>query len=284
MGCSSLVNTASDCDAREVPITTKPLLNSLLEKDKFSISFLLNWKDPHKHITDKFEGTAGILDDTDFPNGGNRAASTLKGALRHKDGGLHVTEHRPVYTSPAMLSDLPNNTSTFAPPYDFNDLSSGFFFPFYTGVSEDPTQQSEDVAGFACIFDIGIPTRDIAAELVDSLAAFSISSSTSAQSDSASDTSLAAVMALIEGSNIHSLLGLYFLHFNRHSPVIHRGTFDFEQAASPPDIRHGFGRRPLLIRYRACRSSFKIAEFCGRLCVLRPTVSKASGRYCADWR
>ncbi|KIM93899.1 hypothetical protein OIDMADRAFT_184602 [Oidiodendron maius Zn] len=49
----------------------------------------------------------------------------------------------------------------------------------------------------------------------------------------AKQTRLSASMALLTPSDIERYIGLYFHHWNRHSPLIHPGTFDAAKVALP---------------------------------------------------
>ncbi|KAJ9622519.1 hypothetical protein H2204_011532 [Knufia peltigerae] len=83
------------------------------------------------------------------------------------------------------------------------------------------SQQAE--IEFAVTFDL--TGRDLPAEFAESLTKLTLSLPRD-HPEHAPSINLALGMTMLTQSNIERFLGLYFRHWNRHSPVVHRRTFD----------------------------------------------------------
>jgi hypothetical protein len=102
----------------------------------------------------------------------------------------------------------------------------------------DRRQDQEPISGLTEQMDSPYPLnnrvmhRDLSAEFADDLTALTLSLPHN-HPEHAPSLSLALGMSTLSSSNISRFLLLYFHHWNRHSPIVHPGTFDVANATLP---------------------------------------------------
>ena len=101
----------------------------------------------------------------------------------------------------------------------------------------DRSEYQDDMV-VATVQDDGYPSsgtfvdRDLPAEFADHLTALTLALPRS-HPEHAPNINLALGMSTLTPANIRKFLRLYFHHWNRHSPVVHPGTFEVYKAPLP---------------------------------------------------
>lgn len=129
------------------------------------------------------------------------------------------------------MPEFPNLPSTL------DELFPDYFFPIRDFVSaklknasdyaSDETALFEDVT-----FDLYSSRNRLTNELIDHLTAVSLSFPKD-HPQSSPNTSLAKGTALFSRSSMDTLIEIYFSQWHRHSPIIHRATFDANKVSLP---------------------------------------------------
>ena len=208
---------------------------------KISIPFLLNWINPHCGLADTFERSSDLIVDVDSAQVddelGEVETSANDGELCSSlnfDGALKMLQEG--YLPPFPMSDdLPLDVAlgvdadmSFSPIYELgisDRFSPGIFLPLHE------TQRSTRVMVPASKAETGshvtydLTGRDLQAELAEHLTNLTLSLPRG-HLERAPSINLALGMTKFTQANIERFLWLYFHHWNRHSPVVHRGTFD----------------------------------------------------------
>lgn len=191
-------------------------------------SFLLNYIDPKvRSVTDTFGYTAGSpLDDP----GDSGTESAGVGRMSSLSFAYH----------PVMLQSTPfdaNEVPNILQPVSSNDqqLLEYFFLDQNasgTQLDLDPYLEGEQpwfMEPIAASWNVNNRLTD---DLMYHLHEF-CSTLPAGHPEANPDRNLTPGLELISPSNITKFVNLYFYHWNRHSPIIHRGTFDPGKASIP---------------------------------------------------
>lgn len=134
-------------------------------------------------------------------------------------------------TSPSLM--FPSLQTEF----DFlAEPSPNFFFPFYgfmDGISDEhqfePSAEQMDTES---PFNNMFAERNVSEELAEHLTALTLSLPRD-HPERAPSINLALGMTTLTQANVKMFIRLYFHHWNRHSPILHRGSFDVMTSSLP---------------------------------------------------
>ena len=115
--------------------------------------------------------------------------------------------------------------------YMLTDFRQASFFQFKEYREEQLPVFTEE-ANNGSPFDCGRLGRDLSTEFLMHLTELSRWLSWEHPEHDPS-ANLAMGMTILTKSNIQTFIRLYFHHWNRHSPVVHRGTFDVNKSPLP---------------------------------------------------
>lgn len=219
---------------------------------KISIPFLLNWTNPNSRLTDTFQRSS---DDpfalVSIPNSDDttvlresRGTHTYGCSQSWFDMDMRLTPSNSRYPSPLLLSDYslfrsgacPDAGVSLSPPSDpdiLDQASPNVLLPVM-----DRSQYQDEMGVSTTQTDAGYHScsmamdRDLPAEFADHLTALTLSLPRD-HPEHAPNINLALGMSTLTSANIARFLRLYFHHWNRHSPVVHPGTFDIFSATLP---------------------------------------------------
>lgn len=225
---------------------TTSQLPSQEDKDshKISIPFLLNWASPYRGLTDTFERSNDIVvgNESVRVDSGSGILGEIEGTTDtdarelctsiHSHNGLQ-DEWLPRWSIPDDLS-LDSRTldagadMSLLPIYDLDitSFSPTMFLPLQeTQQSPQSLIRASQQAEIEFVVTFDLTGRDLPAEFAESLTKLTLSLPRD-HPEHAPSINLALGMMMMTQSNIERFLGLYFRHWNRHSPVVHRRTFD----------------------------------------------------------
>ncbi|KIX95737.1 uncharacterized protein Z520_08445 [Fonsecaea multimorphosa CBS 102226] len=216
-------------DSNHRPTRTKPASSS----HKICIPFLLNWASPTSGLTDTFKPTSDDLvvhasprshDDIAFrPEAGTEFNDYLPLPLTLDDSlidfGLDAGVSAPL--SPSFILGMPDQMSL-----------SAIFPVIDRRQDQDPIVSLTEQVDSPYPFNDSGMDRNLSAEFADHLTALTLSLPQN-HPEHAPSLNLALGMSTLSSINISRFLQLYFHHWNRHSPIVHPGTFDVLNASLP---------------------------------------------------
>lgn len=125
-----------------------------------------------------------------------------------------------------------NTTSLFPEPSSIDSFSPSFFLPIHGTHHVEQSIAFPEVTDKAFRSDGDSLGRDLSTEFAEHLTALSISLPREHPEHDPS-INLALGLTILTTSNIQTFIRLYFHHWNHHSPIVHRGTFDITTASLP---------------------------------------------------
>jgi hypothetical protein len=211
---------------------------------KISIPFLLNWTNPHRGLTDTFERSSELIVDAENVQVDEVARILGEVEASADDGELCSSLYsdrrlKPFpegYLAPLPMSDDLSLDMTLGvdPDISFSsshnlgisdDVSPGMFLPLHETQHWTRFVMPASQAGTGSPATYDLMGRDLPAEFAEHLTTLTLSLPRD-HPERAPSINLALGMTILIQANIERFLWLYFHHWNRHSPVVHRGTFD----------------------------------------------------------
>lgn len=138
---------------------------------------------------------------------------------------VHIS---PILQSPSAV-EIPSRWSSNV---SVDTLLPAYFFPMEDGDQDYSHQFFADFLNIKPGFDMTGLQRDLTNEFSCSLTDLVVSLPKD-HPECAPNLNLAEGMSLLTSDNIQRFVEIYFRHWNRHSPVIHRGTFDVDRVSLP---------------------------------------------------
>ncbi|OQU93942.1 Fungal specific transcription factor domain-containing protein [Cladophialophora immunda] len=216
---------------------------------KISIPFLLNWTNPHRGLTDTFERSSDMIVHTesaqvDVGTGilGEVEASANDGELCASFNTERVLKtFQEGYVPPSPMPDDLSLDMTLGVDTDMplssiyelgvsDNFSPSMFLPLQETLHSTRFVTPAGQVGTGSPITYDLMGRDLPAEFAEELTTLTLSLPRD-HPERAPSINLALGMTIFTEANIERFLWLYFHHWNRHSPVLHRGTFDVADAS-----------------------------------------------------
>jgi len=204
---------------------------------KSSISFLLNYANPETNsLTDTF-GYSQTPNPEHFETPGATSMLFTPGLPVYPN--LETLTNLPYGEFPTPLHGSPFDSyadhSFLLPETSLDELLPRCFFPIYDASPVQPQYQlstplNDQIWHQDSIFDFpGIdygPSNALITDMTDFCCYLEIN-----QPECVPNMNLKQILTLLEPSRVQRLIQLYFHHWHRHSPIIHRGTFDIRKVS-----------------------------------------------------
>lgn len=229
------------------PMTPQLLSHDDTEIHKISIPFLLNWTSPYRGLTETFERSSEVVDTESLRV--DYVPGILGEVEGHADTGelcssfqSHNILHDELLPRWPMSDDLPlerildvDADTSFLSIYDLgiaDNFSPGIYLPLQETRHSPRSLMRASQAETESMVNFDLMGRDLRAEFAESLTKLTLSLPRD-HPDHAPSINLALGMTMLTQTNIEKFLWLYFHHWNRHSPVVHRRTFDVTDTSLP---------------------------------------------------
>lgn len=228
-------------------MTPQLLSHDDTEIHKISIPFLLNWTSPYRGLTETFERSSEVVDTESLRV--DYVPGILGEVEGHADTGelcssfqSHNILHDELLPRWPMSDDLPlerildvDADTSFLSIYDLgiaDNFSPGIYLPLQETRHSPRSLMRASQAETESMVNFDLMGRDLRAEFAESLTKLTLSLPRD-HPDHAPSINLALGMTMLTQTNIEKFLWLYFHHWNRHSPVVHRRTFDVTDTSLP---------------------------------------------------